>query len=199
MDANQHGKPESMELQLNIKGCTVTVWNDPGYKPKSLDNPRLYGKEYLLGESHWSSQHAVECIGADGAAETCLIASGGGATGIHEHSCIAQDGAIFLAVGDSLCRLSLPDLQLTWHAVVDQATCFGVHWSPEHRCLIIHGELLISRMDTKGNIAWQSCGESSDIFTGEFELYGDHAKVVDFNNNCYRIDIRKGEISDLVE
>ena len=96
-----------------------------------------------------------------------------------------------MAVGDHVIALSLPKLGQLWAKKLDEATCFGVHYMKKLDCLIIHGELAISRVSTDGKINWSSWGK--DIFSEGIVIFEDHVEAIDFNMEKYSIDIDSGE------
>jgi hypothetical protein len=165
---------------------------EPLYTTGSADNLRSYSREYKFADagSRPSSRHALVLRDGDTSAQSCILLAGGGATGLHEHSALILGDTCFVAVGDTLCSLALPSLDLLWHRRVDTATCFGVYYSAKHHCLISHGELEIARLSLSGEVAWSSGG--ADIFSEGFELHPDYIEAVDFNRMVYRMDIATG-------
>jgi hypothetical protein len=173
-------------------GYEIELIDEPTYSPGSADNVRSYSREYDFTDSAYrpSSRHGL-VLREDGIVRrSCILLAGGGSSGVHEHSVVLASGACFAAVGDTLCALALPSLDLLWHRQVDTATCFGVYYSAKHDCLISHGELEIARVSRSGEIEWSSSGE--DIFSEGLELFPDHAEAVDFNQTVYRIEITTG-------
>ena len=69
-------------------------------------------------------------------------------------------------------------------------TCFGIHSSPEHNCLISHGELMIARISNAGEIQWRAV--DADIFTNGFEIDGNVVCTIDFNDRKYQFNIENG-------
>ena len=122
---------------------------------------------------------------------SCILLAGGGASRIHDHSAIILNGFCIVAVGPFVVSLSLSSLELDWVTQSDDATCFGVYHCPDHRCLISHGELEISRLSYAGSVEWHSGG--ADIFSGGFCLDGDVIRVVDFCDREYAFDIATGQ------
>lgn len=98
---------------------------------------------------------------------------------MHEHSIAIVDNTCFLAVGDTLCSLTLPSFEILWHRQVDHATCFGVYFSANHDCLISHGELEIARVSLSGEVVWRSGG--ADIFSEGIKVFPDYVEAADFN------------------
>lgn len=168
---------------------TIRLRHERCYTLGSADNPRRYGREYRLSDGLFTSYHAVECE-EGGRTYSSIIAGSGGATTIHEHSAIVRDGSLFLAVADSVCRLAIPNLEMIWHKRLDEATCFGIYWSERHRCLIVHGELGISRVSLDGEVAWRASGK--DIFSEVLRLSDEHIVVEDSNHERYQIDLVTG-------
>jgi hypothetical protein len=170
----------------------IALMDEPLYTPGSADNLRSYSREYKLTDagSRPSSRHALVLRDDDTSAQSVILLAGGGVTGLHEHSALILGDTCFVAVGDTLCSLALPSLELLWHRQVDTATCFGVYYSAKHHCLISHGELEIARLSLSGEVAWSSGG--ADIFSEGFELHPDYIEAVDFNRMVYRMDIATG-------
>ena len=152
---------------------------------------RTYEREYDFARGYRpSSVHGLTCREPDGSEHSCILLAGGGASGVHEHSAVVFNGRCFVAVGDNICSLSLPTLDLRWVTKVDSATCFGVYYSPEYGCLLSHGELEIARVSLAGEVVWSAAG--MDIFTEGFWIVGDYVEAIDFYHQVYRIEIGTG-------
>jgi hypothetical protein len=166
--------------------------DEPLHSPGSADNVRSYLREYNFNDAEYrpTSRHGLVLREGGDLKESCILLAGGGASGVHEHSVVTVGDTCFVAVGDTLCSLALPSLDLLWHRQVDSATCFGVYYSVKHQCLISHGELEIARVNFAGEVAWSSGGV--DIFSEGFELHADYVEAVDFNRMVYRLDIANG-------
>jgi hypothetical protein len=172
----------------------LDLMNEPTCTPGSADNVRSYAREYDFSDaaSRPSSRHGL-VLREDGVVrQSCILLAGGGASGVHEHSIAIVDHTCFLAVGDTLCSLALPSLELLWHQQVDHATCFGVYFSTNHYCLISHGELDIARVSLSGEVVWSSGG--TDIFSEGIKVFPAYVEAVDFNQNIYRINIINGTL-----
>ncbi len=178
-------------MEIYSGSLLVRLLNETTYTPGSADNTHAYSRVYDLTEQAYrpSSKHGVICIGPDEREHSCILLGEGGATGIHEHSAVVVGQRGFVAVGDAICSLLLPDLKLDWATKVDGCTCFGVYYSPDHDCLLSHGEMEIARVSLSGEIVWSEGGK--DIFTGCFQLAKDHVEVVDFNGHLHRFDIAR--------
>ncbi len=183
-------------VELASGSCVVTLLDDPTYTPGSADNVRRYDREYcLVKEYRPVSQYGLVCRHSDGTTHSCILLAGGGASRVHDHSAVIVNGACFVGVGDMLCSLSLPILDLRWATRVDTATCFGVYYCPQHDCLLSHGELEIARLRLSGEIVWSASGR--DIFSEGFRIMGNDVEAIDFYHGVYRIDIATGR-SELV-
>lgn len=119
-----------------------------------------------------------------------VFAASGGATGVHENSLVSVAERHFLAVGPYVVCFGVDPFILHWVRKVDDATCFGIFYSPELASIICHGELSISRLLKEGNIAWSFFGE--DIFTGPITLTADTVTAQDFNGRSYKVSLRDG-------
>ncbi len=168
----------------------VELIDEPWYTIGSAANARDYNREYLFCEEHPSSKHGVICRQGNSNRGSAVLLAGGGATGIHDHSLLALTQHVYVAVGDQVACLELPQLALVWSVEGDGATVFGVHATPRGDALIVHGELLVSRMTLSGEIVWSAGG--ADIFTGELVVKDNHVHVSDFEDREYRFDLLTG-------
>jgi hypothetical protein len=182
-------------LYFKFAKFQIEISNQLNHSCGSVDNVRRFDRETYLGtDGHVSSQHAVVLKRDEEDEEEIashLFAAHGGASGIHEHSAVIHNNRLLLAVGNRLCALEIPSLDVVWKTKVDMVTCFGVHLPPRCDCLISHGELDISHLDFDGKIEWQSGG--ADIFTGDFEIFENHIEAEDWNGQRYHFDIKNGK------
>lgn len=161
--------------------------DEPTYTFGSQDNVHSYGAELNLAkESRPTSIHGLFLDGKP----HLVIGADGGCTGVHAHSLAVVAGRAYVAAGDQVVCLRSDTLEVLWSRGVDDATCFGIHFSEEHQALISHGELSIARLSTEGQIAWQSYG--ADIFSGSFSLRPDAILVTDFQGRVYRFNYSDG-------
>ena len=110
---------------------------------------------------------------------------------MHAHSLLILDSRAFVAVGAHVVSLTIGNLHPDWALKIDEATCFGVHYDPEHDALISHGELTISRFSRDGEIIWSEGG--ADIFSEGFSLLPQHVEAIDFDRWVYHFDYVTGE------
>ncbi|HMP71518.1 MAG TPA: hypothetical protein PKA76_19385 [Pirellulaceae bacterium] len=181
-------------LELVAGKYRVIIANDPTYAIGSADNVRscdhIYHLDDARAEYAVTSRHTVTVTEDNKTIATCILLAGGGASGVHENSALIHQDNCIIAVGPFLASLILPTLELNWATQADDATCFGVHQSQYHECLISHGEMVISRVTFRGTIVWQADG--AEIFTNECLLYGNVVRVTDFNDREYIFDINNG-------
>lgn len=141
----------------------IAIIDEPTYSFNSTDNAHSYKHELLVTDGSITSIHGVKRNGEN----ILVIGAGGGCTAIHEHSATAVDDRLYIAVGDQVACLSLEHpYQILWTAKVDTATCFGIYWANQHRVLLSHGELEITRLSIDGDIVWQVSG--AEIFSEGF-------------------------------
>lgn len=183
------------ELLLKSDGCEIVIRNEESYTHGSADNLRYFEKELLLNDDdgYVVSQHSVELNRPGGSQSSCILMAGGGGMGVHEASAVAHQNSLIIAVGDSICSLRIPDLDIQWKLKADLVTCFGVYHSIRHECYISHGEPEISCVSYFGDVRWRKSGK--DIFTGELKMGEDSLTVSDFNNEKYKIEIETGDIT----
>jgi len=181
-------------LELTAGPYRIHFVDETEYTPGSADNVRSYDAEYGTDAEAYLSTHGVFCSSAGANIVSCVIREGGGSTTIHEHSAVVVDERCFVAVGNSVFALSLPDLSLIWKQPADIASCFGIHYCMEQNCLISHGECEIARLSLDGEVEWTAQGK--DIFTQGFRLFPDRVEAVDFENQRYCIDLETGTIKE---
>jgi hypothetical protein len=169
--------------------------HDLGIGRANRDNE--FAHIHALGEAGCipTSWHSVTIRTGEETSIDILLKADGGASGVHAHSALVARNRLFVAVGAYVACLQIPDLELLWATQTDEATCFGVYWSAERRCLISHGELEIARFDEDGNVLWRAFG--ADIFTGDFRLEAAWIEVTDFDDRSYRFDIDTGRQLDV--
>ena len=169
----------------------VEMRDEPAYSFGSPDNARSYGHEFLVEPTYRpSSKHGIECSLDGEPCASAVVGASGGGTGVHERSCALLPDRCLVAVGDRVVALRLPDLGLLWQAKADEATCFGLHVTPDDEHVVVHGELAISKFTIDGHKEWEFTGQ--DIFTGECALRGAAVVVADFNGQGYSIDLESG-------
>jgi len=159
-------------VELKCGPLALTLFDDPAYTAASADNVQQYEREYCFDEQYRPvSKYGLICREPNGATHSCILLAGGGASRVHERSAVVVNSSCFVGVGDMLCSLSLPTLELTWALKVDTATCFGVYYFPQGDCLLSHGELEVTRVSLGGDITWSASG--MDIFSEGFQIVGD--------------------------
>jgi hypothetical protein len=165
------------------------IAEDSHYDPSSADNIRTYDRILDLSGSI-STAHGVRVTSGDQLVASVIVFAGGGVSGIHTHSAILREDALFLAVGSCVVRLHIPSLDLVWFAETDEATCFGVHEIADSPDFVSHGEISISRMTEAGAMVWS--GSGADIFTGPLLVLPTEVRISDFDEQVYSFDLRTG-------
>lgn len=177
--------PKNMTRDLAAR---VKLVNEPTYSFGSADNPRRYDTEIdLTGGCQASSIHGLIIDDRP----TLIIGDSGGASGVHEHSLLFLDSQIYVAVGAHVVCLTLGSEHPDWTLEIDEATCFGLYYAPEHDALISHGELEIARFSRDGKILWSEGG--ADIFSEGISLHGDCIEAIDFDRRSYFFDYATGK------
>lgn len=170
---------------------TVEMQDESEYSFGSTDNVRQYSHELLLGKVYRpTSIHGLVCIEAGERRGSVVLGVGGGATGVHGHSVALLETRCYVAVGDEIVCLAVPELSLLWHVQADQVTCFGVYLDASASFLIVHGEMEISKLSLDGEKIWGYGGR--DIFTGDLTLTSGSVLVTDFDGQQYSIDLENG-------
>jgi outer membrane protein assembly factor BamB len=180
-------------IEKRWAGGVLTMTNEPTWSFESADNGRQYGRRLILGNAKRSevvSTHGLTNILVDGRGFSTLLGARGGASGVHEHSCLVLGESCYVAIGPYVASLSLPTLELQWATETDDATCFGVHGCPVEGAFISHGELLIALVTTSGQVLWRAGG--ADVFSGPVRVTEAHVYAEDFEGRHYCFDLRTG-------
>ena len=165
----------------------VEIFADDTYISLPTHNLRAYSREYKLGD------YIASCYGITVNDNSCILLADGSQTSVHEHSALIIGDDLFVAIGNQICCITLPVLELKWNIKADMAACFGIYYSELNKCLISHGECEVACIGLDGKIKWSASGK--DIFTKGFALYQNNIEAIDFNNQKYSIDIENGKIS----
>ena len=170
----------------------VDIFDDMFYAIGSADNKYKYDNVIdCTGGFCPSNKVGLQCRNDDVVFASILLLGGGGSTGLGEHTAAINGDSLFVGCGDSVLSIALPMLRVNWKTICDQVACFEVFYNKTHNCIIVHGELEISRIETNGTKTWSTSG--NDIFSGSFCVLDDHIVAEDFNNEFYKIDIATGE------
>ena len=183
--------------RYQYNGLTIEIFNDSTYKFGSADNNMSYLKHYFgdNAKEYPTSKHGIKIIDNDLEINSCIIIGSGGATGIYDNSTMIDNDRLLVCCCDTLFCLSLPDLDLKWKTVADDATCFQVYKLSED--YLTYGEIYATRIDRDGIIKWQFGG--SDIYVSiddskPFVINSDHLLLTDFGGKEYKIDFNGKEI-----
>lgn len=156
----------------------------------AADQLATYGRIYKSGDQDYlTNQIGIEVFEAGELKSACIIAADGGKTGITETTRLINHEEIVICCGNTVFKLTIPDLNLVWQTVCDMATCFGIYYFQQD--YIVHGELEISRLDQAGKIVWQKGG--TDIWTtpggaDSFKVYDHYIVATDWGYNKYKFD-----------
>lgn len=168
----------------------LKIYSDPTFIEGSSDNLNRYDFVYFdKSEYQITTIIGLQVFEKNVLIKSVAIGSDGGATGIEENSAIIENDRIVICCSDTIFCLSIPELNLLWETKADQFTCFEIFKHKDD--YIIHGELLISRLDKTGKIIWQQSGR--DIFItldckNNFLIKDDYIEVTDFENKVYKFD-----------
>lgn len=178
-------------MQIQDGPYALELIDDRTFTPGSADNVRSYAHEYALAEAGVAtSRHGIVCRANNRVLGSAVILAQGGASGVHANSMIASRRRCFVAVGDYVVCMRIPDLDLLWKTRADDATVFGVHLSPDGDGIVAHGELEISMLTLDGERVWSRSG--ADIFSGELIVTETHAEVEDWERRRYRFRLTDG-------
>lgn len=175
-------------MQFQSPTGIITLLNEPSYSFGSTDNHRQYPIEQLLISSH--SPNSIHGILLNDR-PLIVLGDSGGCTGIHEHSLMLHNEAVYVAVGRHVVKLILRPFSVAWALQVDDATCFGVYINVERNALMSHGEMTVCRFSETGAVIWSTHG--ADIFSEGFSLHPEYVQVIDFNHNSYKFSYDHGD------
>jgi len=177
-------------MHIKTKKYLLEVINDDNYTLSSADNTNFYQFSYYEHyDSQFTSKHGIRVYKANREINSALVCSSGGATTINPNSFVIKQNTLLVCCSNKVFSLGIPDLKLNWVKKLDTATCFGVYEFMDD--FVVHGELLISKIDIEGLIAWQFGGK--DIFLhphGEnaFSVVGNRIYLKDGDSNEYVLD-----------
>ncbi len=181
-------------MKIVFQNYEIEITDDALYQNKSTDNNFAYDFAYLDEEANQyrSSNHAIKIFQKGQLIKSAIVCAVGGATAIHPKSAIVDDNSLYIACANKVFSLSLPDLKLRWATEVDWATCFGIYSADDG--LFTHGELFVTRLETDGQIIWQT-GLRDIILTidsdkDSFILHDNYIELEDFQRNQYKIDFK---------
>lgn len=177
-------------MEYNIKEYIINIIDDPNYNPESSDNVNSYDLVYSgidLNSFLATSQHGIRIFNKNQEGiKSAIVRETGGATTIHDKSCVLTNDYILLCCCDKVYSLTIPELQIIWHSKLDPATCFAIY--PYNDDYIVHGELQITRIDKAGNEIWNFYGKDIFVTSNDkhsFEFIGNKIKLIDWEENEY--------------
>ena len=182
-----------------IEKYKIEIFTDETYKVGSAENINKYDFEYLEAENKYNSTFfGVKIYENQKLVKSTIISSEGGNSGISENSKIIEENRILISCADKIFCLSFPELSLLWKTKADEISCFEIF--KRENFYIIHGEMLISKLDESGKILWQKGG--ADIFAtisgkNDFELNEKYIIATDWENRTYKFDYEGNEFTDM--
>lgn len=159
-----------------------------------------YSRTFVSGDPNYlMNTVGIEVVEAGQMQSACFIASDGGGTGIGSTTTLINQDGLVICCGNTVFKLTIPDLNLVWQTVCDMATCFGIYYFEQD--YIVHGESEISRLDIAGTIVWQRGG--MDIWTtldgiDDFIVYDHYIVATDWAYNRYKFD-GKGNLLEFIK
>ncbi len=174
-------------LNYKFSSLNLTIYEDDSFTSHSSDNIRSYDHDYI-GQDKSVNQVGVLVSENDVVIKSAIIGSDGGKTSVSKDNIILSGDLLFIAAGDTIFKLKIPDLKLVYGIRVDEASIFGIHQMDQD--IIVHGELQITRLTNEGSILWQKSG--MDIFTQVdgtfFKIENNEIHVRDWEENLYIFD-----------
>lgn len=178
-------QPEA--LHVATSAGSIQIVDEPTYTFGSADNKRRYPHEVPMGKAFQpNTAHGVLLNG-----EPLAVFGDFRCSGVHRRSALAIADRVLLAVGGRVVCFSPEPFQVHWDLDVDDASCFGIHFSADRDALISHGELSIARFSRDGRLLWQSYG--AEIFSEGFALKPACIEAIDFNDVRYGLSYDTGK------
>ena len=173
-------------MVISGSGYEIEIWKD------ETREEYLFDKITRLTNSTGLETTAIAVrFSTPETSRTVLIRAFGFSSG-RAHSGVLLNGLLIVAVGNRVCGLEVPGLEIRWHLEVDLSAVFGVHTIPGSETdVIVHGELGLLRMSKSGEVIWKSAGK--DILTGDLLFVGDSIEISDFEEDKYRFRLTDGE------
>jgi hypothetical protein len=186
-------------MQTTAGQYKIAIYHDEAFQYTSIDNVQKYDYTYFENsKAKFPTMFGIKVYADDRLLKSAIIGSTGGGTTIHKTAAIFETNRFLICCSDSVFCLSIPDLKLLWQTQADWATCFEIFKYRDS--YIVHGELVITRLDKDGNIVWQQGG--ADIFTtisgeNKFQLTDDFIIATDFENRVYKSDYNGNNLNDM--
>src|SRR5579871_1563272 len=143
-------------LKITFFDYEIDVTDDATYSKASTDNDSPYDFVYQDEEAreYQSSNHAIKLFRGGELIKSAIVCAVPAYTAIHKHSAVLKDNNLYVACGDKVFSVALPDLELKWMVQVDQSMCLGIYKADDG--LFAHGELSVTRLGVDGKIIWQT-------------------------------------------
>ena len=187
-------------MKVSYQDYTIDIMDDSNYTLNSSDNIVSYNMEYFDGMTNTdrvypTSKHGIRINGNGEELASAIICEIGGATTIHDKSAVVTKDSLLICCCDKVYCLSIPRLEIKWKKRLDPATCFAIY--PFKGDFIIHGELLVTRIDIDGYAKWNF--GARDIFVtpdgmDSFNLINDKIKLRDWEGYEYMLNEHGQEI-----
>lgn len=187
-------------MTVNYKDYSIDIIDDRTFSINSADNLTHYDKEYFTGSINEdrfypTSKHGIRISRGNTKLTSVIICEVGGSTTIHENCFVISNDSLYICCCDKVYSLKFPDLSVNWSQRLDPATCLSIY--SFDNAFIIHGELVITKIDRDGNIIWEF--GARDIFvtqdgTDSIAFQGDHILLKDWEGFQYLLDKNGVEI-----
>jgi hypothetical protein len=190
---------DRQRLEVSNSVWTIEMNYENGYAhPKTLSvSDHQY--EIRIGEvGNWTCLLSLRIQNNAGVVKTCLIQGieGGGYlyAGSDGQTVKLDENNLIISMGDAIFSINLKCVELNWKFSPDWPVVFEFYDLEDD--LLLRGEILIQRLDKKGNLKWSVAGR--DIWVNldgypEVQIEPNAIKLVDFQSNEYWVDFN-GEL-----
>jgi hypothetical protein len=173
------------------------VFKDDQYFINSADNRYSYRHVHSDKSDHQTKIGIILKNDDNQIINSAIVLNRGFSSGL-PGSWIIDDNILAVLVGNAFYLLSIPDLSVLSISEADLSTTFEIAKVMDR--YIVHGELDISCFDSNGKKVWAFSGR--DIFAciddkKPFQIFPNHIKLIDFENNEYVLDFNGKLLSDI--
>lgn len=182
-------------VEVEYKEYLIKIFEDTTYTLNSMDNKYCYNNVYPGNIEYQTKNVGINIYDlSDNIVNNAIILNFGFSS---FDSFIIENDKLFILVGNALYSLELIDLKLLWSIECDPSTCFEI--IKLENDFLIHGEQVISRIDSNGNKKWEFYG--ADIFASAddsnyVKINETNIEITDFSHNYYMIDFNGNLIKD---
>lgn len=183
-------------IRLGYKNFVIEFWEDNTYSRNSTDDLDKYEYVYCNNiDNECTHNIAIKIKDNEHLIGKAIVCVPGPFAGIHNDSIYIEHSMLWILAGKWMYCLQVPTFRLIWFKELDCVANFSLYRLEDD--FLVHGELEVIRITTKGFIKWRFGGR--DIWVNllgrkEVTIGQNMIHLVDFENNEYTIDFEGKEI-----